>query len=225
MRDLRNLPEAVIERLAERDAHELRRDFVVQRGKLIEARTAKVELRRTESGDPIFDGYATVYEYRFDVAGGPDAYGWAETVARGAFDKTVRERDDVQLLYNHEGIPLARTESRTLNLESDATGVRVETPQGLDMRSPLVQSLSSAMERGDLDEMSMAFRVIRQEWNDDRTERRITEAKLFDVSLVNDPANPAAVAQLRSNQEPTETAGMSLAYAKALADQARRRAS
>ena len=35
--------------------------------------------------------------------------GYTETIARGAFTKTLSERPDVQLLINHEGLPLART--------------------------------------------------------------------------------------------------------------------
>jgi hypothetical protein len=48
------------------------------------------------------------------------------------------------------------------------------------------------MERGDLDEMSFAFRVTRQEWNDAYTERWINEVNLNkgDVSIVNYGANP-----------------------------------
>jgi hypothetical protein len=48
------------------------------------------------------------------------------------------------------------------------------------------------MERGDLDEMSFAFRVTRQEWNEDYTERWINEVNLSkgDVSIVNYGANP-----------------------------------
>jgi phage head maturation protease len=54
------------------------------------------------------------------------------------------------------------------------------------------------MERGDLDEMSFAFQVIRQEWSPDYTQRDITEVKLFDVSVVTYPANPATSVGLRA---------------------------
>lgn len=214
--DLRNLPGPVLDRLASFDDATRRGVEVVQRGRTLEARTAKIELRRTESGDPILDGYATVYDYAYDVAGGAP-YGWTETIVGGACTKSLRERDDVRLLLNHDGIPVARTKSGTLTLETDDIGLRCDTPTGLDMRSPLVQSIASAMERGDLDEMSFAFQVMRQEWNDDYTERRILEVKLFDVSVVTYPANPATVAQLRNDPPSAPAKGMSLAYAQALA--------
>ena len=57
------------------------------------------------------------------------------------------------------------------------------------------------MERGDLDEMSFAFRVNAQEWPPDWSQRDITEVDLNkgDVSAVNYGANPAtAGAVLRS---------------------------
>lgn len=218
--DLRNLPAPVLARLDEHlgprdDSAPHRRNLdTVQRGRLLEARSRPIELRLTDDGDPILDGYATVYEHGYDVAGGPP-WGWTETIATGAATKSVLERDDVRLLFDHEGIPLARTRSRTLELDSDDVGLHVTTPQGLDRQSPLVQSIASAMSRGDLDEMSFAFQVLRQEWNADYTERRILEVKLFDVSVVTYPANPATVAQLRTEQP--ATGGMSLAFAKAVA--------
>ncbi len=220
LRDLRSLPAAVLERLA---AHEVdlraARLEADQRGNLLEARSfARGELRRDEAGNPVLDGYATVYEYPYDVAGGAP-YGWSETIAEGACTRSVRERDDVRLLVNHEGVAIARTKSRTLELESDNVGLRCAPT--LDGASPLVQTLASAMDREDMDEMSFAFQVLRQEWNADYTERRILEVKLFDVSVVTYPANPAAVAQLRADDPAPEIApvptGMSLALARAQA--------
>lgn len=217
MRDLRNLPTEVLERLADLSDRDLRAWCARQSGDLLEARLHAVEMRENDDGTVGLAGYATVYEHAYDVAGGAP-YGWVETMARGACDKSVAERDDVRLLFDHDGIPLARTKSGTMSLDSDAVGLRVDVPS-LDLRSPLVQSVRSAMDRLDLDEMSLAFRVLRQSWNGDYTERRITEVKLYDVSVVTYPANPATVVSLRSDEAPgdTKTSGMSLALARALA--------
>jgi phage head maturation protease len=54
------------------------------------------------------------------------------------------------------------------------------------------------MSRGDLDQMSIGFRVTRQEWNGDYTERQIREVELFDVSVVTFPASPTTTANLRA---------------------------
>lgn len=221
MTDLRNLPPEVLARLADNgvdlaSAHA----EATQRGRTLEARTfTRPEIRLSETGDPIFEGYATVYDYAYDVAGGIDRGGWQETIVAGACDKSVRERDDVRLLLNHDGVPIARTKSKTLELKSDNVGLW--SGATLDAGSPLVQTIRSAMDRGDLDEMSFAFQVIRQEWNGDYTERRILEVKLFDVSVVTYPANPAAVAQLRQDPEPTEARGFPLSLALAELDEMR----
>ena len=45
--------------------------------------------------------------------------------------------------------------------------------------------------RGDLDQMSFAFSVVRQSWSADYGQRTINEARLFDVSVVTYPASPS----------------------------------
>ena len=216
MTDLRNLPPEVLARLADRGVDlAASKAEAVQRGRTLEARSfTRPEIRLADNGDPIFEGYATVYDYAYDVAGGVERGGWSEIIAAGACDKSVAERDDVRLLVNHDGLPLARTRSKTLELKSDKVGLWCGST--LDGSSPLVVTVKSCMDRGDLDEMSFAFQVLRQEWNGDYTERTILEVKLFDVSVVTYPANPAAVAQLRQDPEPTEarTFPLSLALAE-----------
>ena len=188
---------------------------VVQRGRTVEARRfAAPEVRADEDGGVSLSGYATVYGFPYDVAGGPERGDRSEVIVEGACAKSVVERDDVRLLVNHEGLPLARTAAKTLTLASDAVGLRCDA--SLDRSSPLVASVLSAMERGDLDEMSFAFRVIRQEWDADYLERRIIEVQLFDVSLVTYPANPATVAQVRDDVPAPSVRGLDLRMASAV---------
>ena len=56
------------------------------------------------------------------------------------------------------------------------------------------------MRRGDLSEMSIGFRATGQSWNEDRTERTISEISLHrgDVSVVASAASPTSTASLRS---------------------------
>lgn len=233
LRDIRNLPDPVITRLSRAFGDDTMAEplpgfdqIITHRGqkRRVEERANRLELRQTDDGAPIIDGYATVYDTWYDVLGGPP-YGWSEMFAVGSTSKSISEQDDVRFLVNHEGVPLARTSSGTLRLESDTTGLFVTTPQGVDVRSPDVQGLVVAMERGDIDQMSLAFRATRQEWNDDYTERTIREVQLFDVSVVTYPANPATLAGLRAvfeaGQEPAK-AGMSLDLARAIVDSVRR---
>lgn len=154
---------------------------------------------RAEGDTLEFRGYASIFDAPYDVYGGPKSGGWTEIVDRAAFDVTLRSDPDVMFLVNHQGMPLARTKSKTLRLSTDKRGLRVDAD--LDRRDPDVQSLEVKMGRRDMDEMSFAFRTKRQEWNDDDTERRLLEVSLYrgDVSIVNYGANPAtAGASIRS---------------------------
>lgn len=156
------------------------------------------EIRK--SGDKLsLDGYASVFNSAYEVYGGPVHGGWNEVVDPKAFDVTLREKPDLHLLINHEGLPLARTKSGTLVLSTDNHGLRVKAPD-LDRRDPDVQRLEVKMERGDMDEMSFAFRTKRDRWSEDDSERRLLEVSLHkgDVSVVNFGANPATSAVLRA---------------------------
>lgn len=157
------------------------------------------ELRKNAADDTLsFRGYATVFDAPYDLYGGPAQGGWTETVDKRAFDVTLAAKPDLHLLINHEGMPLARTKSGTMSLAADKHGLLVDVPS-LDRRDPDVQRLEVKMERGDMDEMSFAFRVKAQEWSDDDTKRHLTEVSLHkgDVSVVNFGANPATSAHLR----------------------------
>lgn len=154
---------------------------------------ADLEVRDSNEGTVTFEGIASSVDAPYMVR---DMFGeFSETVARGAFNRTIKQKDDVRLLVNHSGVPLARTKSKTLSLTADPHLRSVAT---LDPANPTVQEIRSAMDRGDLDQMSIGFRVKDQEWNDDYTERVIREVELFDVSVVTYPANPATSASMRS---------------------------
>lgn len=201
MTDLRNLPQPVLERLADGYGadflSERHRGFDIDyKGKTLEHRvTPRVELRSASDGAPVIVGYAAIYDHAYDVASGPP-YGWTETIVRGAADKSIAEQDDVYLFFDHEGLPIASTKDQSLILESDKIGIFNESHP--DVRSPWNMEIVHRLDTGVLDAMSWAFRAIRQEWNEDYTERRILEAKMYDVSVVSFPANPATVVQLRS---------------------------
>lgn len=165
-----------------------------------------VEVRKDAAGAATgLVGYASVTESPYTVTDWLGEY--TEVIRMGAFGKTLNEKDDVRLLLNHEGLPLARTKSGTLSLREIAdpkddpqgegqTGLWVDAE--LDGESGLARDVKRAMERGDLDEMSFAFQVLRQEWSPDYEQRDILEVKLFDVSVVTYPANPATSVGLRA---------------------------
>ena len=155
-----------------------------------------LELRAgSTASDPVkVTGYACTTETPYEMEDWAGTY--TEIVRAGAFTKTLAEQADVRLLLNHDGIPLARTKSGTLNLAEDEAGLKFDAD--LDPSSSVVQDVRSAMQRGDLDQCSFAFRVTRQEWSRDYEQRDILEVELYDVSLVTYPANPTTSASLRS---------------------------
>ena len=153
---------------------------------------SNLEVRAEGDGNTLI-GYASV----FDSPSEPMPF--IEYVKRGAFSKTINDGADVRLLIDHEGVPLARTKSGTLTLEEDDRGLRVEAD--IDPSNPDAARIISAMKRGDLSQMSFAFRVIRQKWNEDRTMRILTEVSLADgdVSVVTYPAYPATSVEAREH--------------------------
>ena len=153
-----------------------------------------VEQRNDDDKDTLlFTGYASVFNKGYGVRDQRGQY--TETIKPGAFKKTLKEQDDVRFLVNHDGIPLARTSSGTLELEEDDYGLFVRAE--LDPSNPTVAEIASAMKRGDLNEMSFAFAAIRDDFDAREENREVTEARLFDVSVVTYPANPWAGAKLR----------------------------
>ena len=200
-----SLPEIVLARLSDEQRAKITDERTTRKGRVpVEVRVlaASPTISAPTEGSFNLRGYATVYDVPYPIAGGPEAGGWMETVARGATAKSIKDGADCRLLYDHSGIALARTASGTMRLVSDDMGMRVDAD--LDPESPYAQSVRSAVLRGDVDQMSFAFRVTRQEWNDDYTERRITEVALFDASLVTYPASEATVAQMNAAHPDTE---------------------
>jgi HK97 family phage prohead protease len=175
---------------------EVQRDSVGEdRSKMkeIERRTftvRNIETREAEDGVMRLSGYAAV----FNDASVPLPF--SERIAPGAFRKTLSETPDVRLLINHEGLPLARTKNGTLTLSEDEVGLRFDAdlPDTTEARD-----LWTLIQRGDVDQMSFAFRVIRQKWSADRTERTLTEVSLADgdVSVVTYPAYPTTTVEAR----------------------------
>lgn len=150
-----------------------------------------LEIKSDDSAGFKIGGYAAV----FDTFAG-DGY-FREQIATGALDG--RLQDDVRLLINHEGLPMARVGSGTLALSIDARGLYMETV--LDPEDPDTARIVSKMRRGDLREMSFAFIVEDDEWEEGETyaARTVTKIKeLIDVSIVTTPFYPTASVALRS---------------------------
>ena len=156
--------------------------------------TEDVILRADAPDGMTFSGYAAVFN-SFSV----DIGGFREIIRPGAFASSLRKTPDVRFLINHDGLPLART-PKTLVIYEDQRGLKVEA--NLDPNDPDVMRLKPKMDRGDVDQMSFAFRTISDSWRTERGEqiRELHEVDIDggDVSIVTYPAYPATEAALRS---------------------------
>lgn len=158
----------------------------------------EVEIR-AEGQSVRVSGYAAVFNEKADIAGL-----FTEVVAPGAFRSSIG-RDDVVLLVNHGGLPLARTKSGTLKLSEDSRGLRVESE--LDATDPDVARIIPKLKRGDLNGMSFGFRAEKQTWGetgDGKTLRRLESVSLQDVSIVSSPAYAGTEIALRSLNDDRE---------------------
>ena len=151
---------------------------------------ADFEIREVGDGMTLV-GYAAKFNSRSENLGG-----FVETITPGAFKRSLRSRNDVKLLVNHDsGRVLASTRSGTLRLTEDAVGLMVEAdlPNTTDGRD-----MAELLRRGDLSSMSFGFSVIKDSWSNDGTERSLESVRLFETSIVAFPAYQATEAFVRS---------------------------
>ena len=187
--------ESVVARLEEENRASISQES--ERMAKIEKRTneVKFELRAVEGGDGMtFTGYAAVFNSP------SEPLPFIERIAPGAFKRSLKARNDIKLLYNHDtGAVLGSTRAGTLKLEEDNYGLRVtavlpETTLGKDVRT-LVQ-------RGDVSAMSFGFSVPANgdSWNAEGTERTLRSVRIHEVSIVAFPAysQTAGTAAVRS---------------------------
>jgi len=138
---------------------------------------------RSEDGMTL-EGYAAVFNSRSENLGG-----FTETIAPGAFSQTLKARNDIKLLWNHDtSAVLGSTRAGTLQLREDEKGLRVtaELPD-----TNLGRDIAYLVRRGDIDSFSFGFSVNEDSWNSRGTERTLESVRLFEASLVSFPAYSA----------------------------------
>jgi len=143
-----------------------------------------IELRAEGDGNT-FSGYAAL----FDSPSEPLPF--TEVIQRGAFSKTLRARNDIKMLWNHDsGQVLASTKSGTLRLQEDERGLKViatlpDTTAGRDARE--------LISKGIVDAMSFGFSVPSggDSWSSDGNTRTLKSVRLHEVSVVAWPAYSA----------------------------------
>lgn len=156
---------------------------------------SKLELRAVGDGPgQQFTGYAAVFDSYSGVLWDWWEGSFIEQIAPGAFAKTIQEAD-VRLLINHDAnLLLARNKAGTMTLTEDAKGLLVTA----DLAPTTIgQDIAISLQRGDINQMSFAFRVVKDEWSTVPTGplegmplRTLKEVSLQngDVSIVTYPA-------------------------------------
>jgi uncharacterized protein len=145
----------------------------------------KFEVREDANGMHL-EGYAALFDSRSENLGG-----FTETIAPGAFRASLKSRNDIKLLWNHDtGAVMGSTRAGTLALTEDERGLRVSatlpnTTHGRDA--------AELVKRGDVSGFSFGFSLPTRggdSWSDDGTERVLKSVRLHEVSLVAFPAYP-----------------------------------
>lgn len=178
------------------------------------ARVAELEVRAedgaADAAKPRIIGYAAVFNSLSEDLGG-----FRETIQPGAFTRSLRDGADVRALIDHEaGKILGRRSAGTLELKANQKGlyVSIDPPA-----TQYARDLMESMGRGDIREMSFAFRTRTDEWRMQEGEviRELLDVDLLDVSVVTFPAYPATDVAVRSLEvfrskvaETTEQAGV-----------------
>lgn len=150
-----------------------------------------VEIRSADSGDGMsFGGYAA----RYDSPSLPLPF--IETIAPGAFDRTLRSKNDIRAYINHdERLILGSTRAKTLRLDNRTDGLYAE----IDLPdTSYSRDLSVSVARGDTRTMSFGFSTVRDNWEDANT-RTLQEVRLHEVSVVTGvAAYPSTSATVRN---------------------------
>jgi len=138
----------------------------------------KFEIR--EEGDGMrLEGYAALFNSRSENLGG-----FTETIAPGAFRASLKARNDVKLLWNHNtDIVLGSTRAGTLTLTEDDRGLRVSA---LLPNNTAGRDARESISRGDVTGFSFGFSMPARggdEWNAEGTERVLKVVRLFEVSV------------------------------------------
>ena len=167
--------------------------------KNIEVRSFNVEFRNDTENRHI-EGYGSVFNKR-----SLDLGGFTEIIAPGAFDEVI-ENSDVKCYLDHNpqrGI-LARSRNGegSLSLSVDGEGLKYsfDAPN-----TALGDEVVEGLKRGDYSQSSFAFTVKEESWakeEDGRYLRTIVKVnRLYDVSIVADPAYPDTSVAMRSLDE------------------------
>lgn len=160
-------------------------------------RTVATDFATREDGDALrIEGYFAVFNTNYEIAPG-----LSESIAQGAFSRTL-QGGDIRALINHDTtLVLARTKAHTLELREDERGL-----WGSVLINPNDQdamNLYSRVKRGDVDQCSFGFEIVNEETDfrdDGSVHWTIKDVNLFEVSACTFPAYEATNISAREKE-------------------------
>lgn len=147
------------------------------------------ELQAADDDAKRLSGYAARFNSK------SEDMGFRETIDPDAFTRSLKARNDVKALVNHDtGQVIGSTRAGTLDLSLDDRGLKdvVDLPD-----TTYANDLYAVVMRGDVGHQSFGFTVVRDEWSKDYAERRLLEVRLHEVSIVTFPAYRATSVSAR----------------------------
>lgn len=160
-----------------------------------EIRKLDIQFRAETTDDEKMEikGYAVVFN-------SPETYGYTEIISEKALDNA--DMSDVVLRYNHNDsfMVLARTRNKSLKLEKDKKGLKIDAILQDDITEH--KNIFNAIKSGLIDKQSFAFTVEEDEYDYESDTRIITKiGKLFDVSVVDQPFYNATDVSIASKND------------------------
>lgn len=153
------------------------------------------EFRAEPGGDGLtLEGYAAVFDQPAPIRDWDGEY--VETIVRGAFKKTLRERAPV-VQFDHGQHPMfgSLPIAALRDIREDKTGLFIRARM---FDTPLFEPLRHAIAEGAIDGMSFRFEVVKDDWSPDRKARSVREVKLFELGPVVFPAYAGTSVGLRA---------------------------
>ena len=173
--------------------------------------TNRVEIRNVEiraadgGGEELHvEGYAAVFQQRTLLWESPfSGTKYYEIIAPEAVDSRT-DMSDVILRYNHSdaALILARSSNGTLTVTPDETGLKISAKIAPTTAGKDIYQL---IKRGDISNMSFAFAVDKDEWENDQANKTQTRtirhiSMVYDVSPVDVPAYDGTSITARNGQ-------------------------
>ena len=155
--------------------------------KLRQLRSVATKFETREDGDdhvPHITGYFASFSDTYEIAPG-----LTESIAKGAFSRSL-EGGDIRALVNHDTtLVLGRTKAGTLELHEDEYGLWGDitiNPNDVD-----AMNLYNRVKRGDVDQCSFGFEIVNEETDyrpDGSVHWTLTDVELHEVSACTFPA-------------------------------------